>query len=152
MILLSYAAFANSIGAVVGRVTIRTGGSVTSRSEGHCRLHLSDRVLDFADEQEALLTLKGTLRQAVQFAAQSAGAEDVELEITAATMSMSPLLRKACTHQSRHGPSLVHLLAAGTIGAARNWSLTTAFLIFCAVICQPYGPTPKQQPLSRQWW
>ncbi len=82
MILLSYAAFANSIGAVVGRVTIRTGGSVTSRSEGHCRLHLSDRVLDFADEQEALLTLKGTLCQAVQFAAQSAGAEDVELDVS----------------------------------------------------------------------
>lgn len=82
MILPSHAGVANAIGAIVGRVTMRASESITSLSEGHYRVHLSDGVLDFIDEQKALLTLERTLCQSAQSAAKSAGAEDVELDVS----------------------------------------------------------------------
>ena len=82
MILPSHAGVANAIGAIVGRVTMRASESITSLSEGHYRVHLNDGVLDFIDEQKALLTLERTLCQSAQSAAKSAGAEDVELDVS----------------------------------------------------------------------
>ena len=61
MILPSHAGVANTIGVVVGRGTMRASGSIISPSEGHFRVHLSDEVLDFIDEQEALLNVERTL-------------------------------------------------------------------------------------------
>ena len=81
MILPSHAGVANAIGAVVARVTMRASGSITSPSEGHYRVHLRNVVLDFIDEQEALLTLERTLCQSAQSAAKTAGAEGVELDV-----------------------------------------------------------------------
>ena len=82
MILPSHADVANAIGAVVGRITVRASGSITSPSEGCYRVHLSDRILDFSDEQEALLTLEQTLCQSAQTVAQSEGAENVDLDVS----------------------------------------------------------------------
>ena len=81
MILPSHAGVANAIGAVVGWVTMRASGSITSPSEGHYRVHLSDGVLDFINEQEAILKLERTLCQSAQSAAKSAGVEDIELDV-----------------------------------------------------------------------
>ena len=82
MILPSHGGVANAIGAVVGRITMRASGSITSPSEGHYRVHLSDGVLDFINEQEAILKLERTLCQSAQSAAQSAGVEDIELDVS----------------------------------------------------------------------
>lgn len=78
MILPSHSGVAKAIRSIVGRVTMRASGSITSPSERHYRVHLSDGLLDFIDEQEALLTLERTLYQS---AAQSTCAEDVELDV-----------------------------------------------------------------------
>ena len=107
MILPSHAGVANAIGAVVGRVTMRASGIITSPSEGHYRVHLSDRVLDFSDEQEALLALEYKLCQSAQSAAQSAGAEDVELDV-------SRDVRKATIeHKHMFVEAEVHVVATG---------------------------------------
>ena len=82
MILPEHAGVANAIGAVVGRVTMRASGTITSPSEGHYRVHLRDSLMDFGDEEEALLALEQALCRSAQSAAHAAGAEDVELDIS----------------------------------------------------------------------
>ena len=60
---------------------MRASGSITSPSEGHYRVYLSDGVLDFINEQEAILKLERTLCQSAQSAAKSAGIEDIKLDV-----------------------------------------------------------------------
>ena len=78
MILPSHSRMANVIRAIVGRVTMRASGCITSPSEGHYRVQLSDGVLDLIYEQEAPLTLEPAPCQS----AQSAGAEGVKLDLS----------------------------------------------------------------------
>lgn len=79
MILPEHAGVANAIGAVVGRVTMRSSGSVTSPSEGRYRVHLETGPEDFADADLALARLEDTLRQRAIMDAQSAGAADIQV-------------------------------------------------------------------------
>lgn len=79
MILPDYAGVANAIGAVVGKVTMRQSGTVTSPSEGKFRVHLSDGPVDFADQVAALAHLETVLRDAAMADAQAAGAEDIQV-------------------------------------------------------------------------
>ena len=79
MIIPKYASFANAIGAVVGRITMRATGTVTAPNEGVFRLHLEDGPEDFAQEAEAFQRLEHVLRVKALSDAKNSGAEDLQV-------------------------------------------------------------------------
>ena len=81
MVLPQDGGVANAIGAVVGRVTVRKSGSVTSPGEGQFRVHLPDGVQDFSDQDSALARLETVLRDAANADARAAGAEEIEVQV-----------------------------------------------------------------------
>jgi N-methylhydantoinase A/oxoprolinase/acetone carboxylase beta subunit len=81
MILPEHAGVANAIGAVVGRVTMRETGTVTSPSEGKYRVHLLEGPQDFGDEDAALDRLEDVLRARAMAAAEAAGAADIQMSV-----------------------------------------------------------------------
>ena len=81
MILPEHAGVANAIGAVVGRVTVRRSGSVTSPAEGRYRVHLDTGPEDFAEAEQAIEHLVSALRADVEAAAQGAGAEGIQVRV-----------------------------------------------------------------------
>ncbi|XDA98091.1 hydantoinase/oxoprolinase family protein [Sulfitobacter sp. LCG007] len=81
MILPEHAGVANAIGAVVGRITVRRSGTVTSPGEGRYRVHLETGPQDFTDRDVALSLLEGVLRGQAQEAAQAAGASDISVRV-----------------------------------------------------------------------
>lgn len=81
MILPEHAGVANAIGAVVGRVTMRESGTVTSPSEGRYRVHLDSGPQDFSDQQTALSELETVLRDKAVSDAQAAGAADIQVSV-----------------------------------------------------------------------
>ncbi len=82
MILPDHAGVANAIGAVVGRVTMRRAGTVTSPSEGRFRVHLDAGPEDFAASEAAMARLEQVLRDAAETAARAAGADDLRTTAT----------------------------------------------------------------------
>jgi len=81
MILPEHAGVANAIGAVVGRVTMREAGTVTSPSEGKFRVHLSEGPQDFGNAEDALARLETVLHERAMAAAQAAGAGDITINV-----------------------------------------------------------------------
>ena len=81
MILPEHAGVANAIGAVVGRVTMRRSGSVTSPSEGLYRLHLDTGLEDFGDADSALARMEMVLGELAMADAKAAGADDIQLRV-----------------------------------------------------------------------
>ena len=81
MILPEHAGVANAIGAVVGRVTMREAGTVTSPSEGKYRVHLLEGPEDFGAEGAALERLEDVLRARAMAAAEAAGAADIQVSV-----------------------------------------------------------------------
>ena len=81
MILPEHAGVANAIGAVVGRVTMREAGTVTSPSEGKYRVHLTAGPEDFGDQESALSRLEDVLRSRALAAAEAAGAADITVNV-----------------------------------------------------------------------
>tara|TARA_R110002096_G_scaffold272520_3_gene466242 strand:- start:6417 stop:8423 length:2007 start_codon:yes stop_codon:yes gene_type:complete len=79
MILPEHAGVANAIGAVVGRVTMRESGTVTSPAEGKFRVHLVSGPQDFSDQNSALALLEQALRSKAQADAAAAGAADIQV-------------------------------------------------------------------------
>ena len=79
MILPDHAGVANAIGAVVGRVTVRRSGTVTSPAEGRYRVHLETGPEDFGSSDAALSRLEGALRADAETAA--AGAEGLQIRV-----------------------------------------------------------------------
>ena len=82
MILPEHAGVANAIGAVVGRVTMRQSGTVTSPSEGKYRVHLVEGPRDFGDQDSALSLLESVLREVAQAQAEEAGAQDIQMTVS----------------------------------------------------------------------
>ncbi|MEM7520325.1 MAG: hydantoinase/oxoprolinase family protein [Pseudomonadota bacterium] len=82
MILPVHAGVANAIGAVVGRVTMRESGTITSPGEGFYRVHLPEGPKDFGDEYAALAHLEQVLRETANARAKTAGAEDIQVTVT----------------------------------------------------------------------
>ena len=82
MILPEHAGVANAIGAVVGRVTIRRMGTVTSPSEGRFRVHLDTGPEDFTDAETAMSSLQAALEYEARHEAEMAGAEDINMSVT----------------------------------------------------------------------
>ncbi|MGB7244700.1 MAG: hydantoinase/oxoprolinase family protein [Sulfitobacter sp.] len=81
MILPEHAGVANAIGAVVGRVTMRRSGTVTSPSEGKFRVHLEDGPEDFGDIDSAMSRLETVLQAEAQSEAKAAGAADIQIRV-----------------------------------------------------------------------
>lgn len=81
MILPEHAGVANAIGAVVGRVTIRRGGTVTSPSEGKYRVHLETGPQDYAASEAAMAALEAALTQEARAEAEAAGADDIHVSV-----------------------------------------------------------------------
>ncbi|TMV05524.1 hydantoinase/oxoprolinase family protein [Ruegeria sediminis] len=79
MILPEHTGVANAVGAVVGRVTFRRAGTVTSPSEGRYRVHLEDGPQDFGESDEALALLEEILRAEAEGAVKEAGAENIRV-------------------------------------------------------------------------
>ena len=82
MILPEHAGVANAIGAVVGRVTMRQSGAVTSPSEGMYRVHLIDGPQDFGDEDSSMGMLETVLRERADADARAAGVADIQVSVT----------------------------------------------------------------------
>ncbi len=75
-----HAGVANAIGAVVGRVTIRCSGNITSPSEGLFRVHFDTGPQDFRSSEAAIAALERVLTETARTQAQSTGAEGIQLE------------------------------------------------------------------------
>lgn len=82
MILPEHAGVANAIGAVVGRVTIRRQGTITSPAEGRFRVHLETGPEDFVESDEAMERLEDVLKSDARQTALAAGAEDLQTDIS----------------------------------------------------------------------
>jgi len=82
MILPEHGGVANAIGAVVGRVTMRRAGTVSSPAEGRFRVHLDTGPEDFPDWSQALERLETVLRQEAVADAEASGAEDIHVDVT----------------------------------------------------------------------
>jgi hypothetical protein len=78
-ILPEHGGVANAIGAVVGRVTMRRQGTVTSPSEGLYRVHFETGPEDYADSDKALDALETHLLNQAKIDAEESGAQDIHL-------------------------------------------------------------------------
>jgi N-methylhydantoinase A/oxoprolinase/acetone carboxylase beta subunit len=79
MILPEHAGVANAIGAVVGQVSQKVTGIVTSPAEGRFIAHLPDALQTFSSATEALEALESALRLEAETRAKAAGAEDLRI-------------------------------------------------------------------------
>lgn len=79
MILPEHAGVANAIGAVVGRVTFRASGTITSPADGLYRVHVGQAPVDFTDEAQAISHLTDALSEQALSNAKQAGAEDIHV-------------------------------------------------------------------------
>ncbi|GGH39354.1 N-methylhydantoinase A/oxoprolinase/acetone carboxylase, beta subunit [Cribrihabitans marinus] len=77
VILPEHGDVANAIGAVVGRVTVRRSGTITTPAEGKYRVHLDHGPEDHADPEAALRQLEDSLRLQVATELRAAGAEEI---------------------------------------------------------------------------
>jgi len=77
MIVPEHAGVANAIGAVVGRVTIRRSGTVTSPSVGLFRVHFETGPEDYTDVDMAMCALQDALEHEARGEAEAAGAVDI---------------------------------------------------------------------------
>jgi N-methylhydantoinase A/oxoprolinase/acetone carboxylase beta subunit len=78
-ILPEHGGVANAIGAVVGRVTMRKQGTVTSPSEGRYRVHFETGPEDFAQSEKAMAALEAHLVKQARGDAERSGAEDIHM-------------------------------------------------------------------------
>lgn len=72
---------ANAIGAVVGQISMRETGSITSPSDGRFLLHLPEGPQEMRTKAEALQAMESHLRKRASTAARAAGAVDIRLSV-----------------------------------------------------------------------
>ncbi|MDT8857052.1 hydantoinase/oxoprolinase family protein [Paracoccaceae bacterium Fryx2] len=82
MILPEHAGVANAIGAVVGQVSQRATGLVSSPGEGRFTAHLPDGPHHFIDRDAALAAMATALAADAATRARRAGAEDIHITTT----------------------------------------------------------------------
>jgi len=82
MILPEHAGVANAIGAVVGQVSQRAQGLVSSPSAGRFVAHLMTGLVAFNDREQALATMEAAVIAEASRRARGAGAEDLRLVVT----------------------------------------------------------------------
>jgi N-methylhydantoinase A/oxoprolinase/acetone carboxylase beta subunit len=81
MILPEYAGVANAIGAVVGQISMRKSGQITSAGEGRYRVHFTEGPKDYNDQDMALNELETYLSNLAQSEAVASGAEGIRVRI-----------------------------------------------------------------------
>jgi N-methylhydantoinase A/oxoprolinase/acetone carboxylase beta subunit len=82
MILPEHAGVANAIGAVVGQISQRATGLVTSPGEGRFTIHLPEGLTSYNERDSALDALEAALTADATTRARAAGAEDLRLTAT----------------------------------------------------------------------
>ena len=82
MILPEHAGVANAIGAVVGQVSQRATGLVSSPGEGRFTAHLADGLQTFANRDAALAVMEAALVAEASTRARAAGAAEVHVTTT----------------------------------------------------------------------
>ena len=78
-ILPEHAGVANAIGAVVGQVSQRATGLVSSPSEGRFVAHLAEGLVAFTRAEDALAAMEAALRAEAEMRARAAGAEELNV-------------------------------------------------------------------------
>ncbi|WP_040671902.1 hydantoinase/oxoprolinase N-terminal domain-containing protein [Rhodobacter ferrooxidans] len=116
MILPEHAGVANAIGAVVGQVTQRVSGLVSSPGEGRFVAHLPDGLQTFTSRDAALAATEATLCREAEFRARNAGAEDLHLttqrDIREAEVEGRPMFIEATVTVTASGrPRVAHAVA-----------------------------------------
>ncbi|MEN9409641.1 MAG: hypothetical protein RL216_1615 [Pseudomonadota bacterium] len=81
MVLPEHAGVANAIGAVVGQVSQRVSGLVSSPAEGRFVAHLAEGLKAFGDREAALSAMEAALVAEAEARARAAGAEEVQLRV-----------------------------------------------------------------------
>jgi hypothetical protein len=82
MILPEHAGVANAIGAVVGQVSQRATGLVSSPGEGRFTAHLADGLKTFTTRDAALDAMEAALVADASARARQAGAEELRVTLT----------------------------------------------------------------------
>jgi N-methylhydantoinase A/oxoprolinase/acetone carboxylase beta subunit len=82
MILPEHAGVANAIGAVVGQVSQRATGLVSSPGEGRFTAHLAHGLQTFSDRDAALAAMESALVAEASDRARKAGAEELRVTVT----------------------------------------------------------------------
>jgi len=82
MVLPEHAGVANAIGAVVGQVSQRVTGLVSSPAEGRFVAHLAEGLKAFGDREAALAAMEAALVAEAVERAKAAGAEEVQVRVT----------------------------------------------------------------------
>ena len=77
MILPEHAGVANAIGAVVGQISQRVSGLVSSPGEGRFTVHLASGLQTYGDRDQALAVMQAALRTEAEARARTAGAQDL---------------------------------------------------------------------------
>ncbi|KMK65352.1 hydantoinase/oxoprolinase N-terminal domain-containing protein [Puniceibacterium sp. IMCC21224] len=85
---------ANAIGAVVGQVTMRRSGVVTSPTEGRFRVHLAHGPEDFSASETAMAHLESVLGQEARRDAERAGAVDITISLRRAVKTVDAEARE----------------------------------------------------------
>ena len=81
MILPDHAGVANAIGAVVGQVSQRVTGLVSSPAEGRFVAHIASGLETYTTAEAAMDALESALRAEAETRARAAGAEDLRLTV-----------------------------------------------------------------------
>jgi len=116
MVLPEHAGVANAIGAVVGQISQRATGLVTSPGEGRFTIHLPDGLHSFADRDTALAALEEALTRDASDRARQAGAQDLHLTATrdireAEVEGRSMFIEATVTVTASGRPRVAHELA-----------------------------------------
>lgn len=119
MILPEHAGVANAIGAVVGQISQRATGQITSPSAGRFTLHLADGLQQFSDLEVALATMEAHLTAEATARARASGAQDLRLtvsrDIRAATVEGQSMFIEAVLSVTAAGrPRVAHPQGGGS--------------------------------------
>ena len=81
MVLPEYAGVANAIGAVVGQISMRKSGQITSAGEGRYRVHFPEGPKDYNAQDTAIGDLETFLTEAAKSDAIASGAEGIRVRV-----------------------------------------------------------------------
>ena len=76
-----YAGVANAIGAVVGQISMRASGQITSPGEGQFRVHFEAGPQDYTDQDIAVAALEAHLKEQAMSGARDAGAQGIRVRM-----------------------------------------------------------------------
>ncbi len=76
-----YAGVANAIGAVVGQISMRVSGQITSPGEGQFRVHFETGPQDYTRQDDAIRALEEHLSAQAMTGAREAGAQGIRVRV-----------------------------------------------------------------------